>query len=101
MDLLQQSSIMFKKGEMEKRLKKISKQEAQSLKLLEKQELELEKAVDENEKLVETILAEESQAEVKIRMEIEELTGKIGLLNCHLSKVCLTRKKIPGLVYLF
>ena len=92
---------MFKKGEMEKRLKKISKQEAQIFKLLEKQESELMKAVDENETLVETILAEESQDEVKIKMEIEELTGKIGLLNCQLRQVCLTRKKLPGLVYQF
>ena len=81
---------------MEKRMKKISKQEAVSLKLLEKQESELLKAVEENERLVETILVEESPAEVKIRMEIEQLSGNIAMLNCKLMKVgiemCLVRR---------
>ena len=75
---------------MEKRLKKICKQEAESLRLLESQKAELEKAVEETEKLVEQTLAEESPAEVKIRMDIEELTGKMGLLNCQLVKVRIT-----------
>ena len=79
--------MMFRKGGVEKRLKKISKQEAASLKLLEKQESELVKAVEENEKLVETILSKQSPAEVKIRFEIEKLTRKLELLSCDLEKV--------------
>ena len=80
-------SMMFKKGGMQKRLKRISKQEAASLKLLEKQESELVKAVEENDKLVETILGKESPAEVKIREEIEKLTRKLQQLDCELGKV--------------
>ena len=60
------------------------------MRLLESQKAELEKAVEETEKLVEQTLAEESPAEVKIRMDIEELTGKMGLLNCQLVKVRIT-----------
>ena len=60
------------------------------MRLLESQKAELEKAVEENEKLVEQTLAEESPAEVKIRMDIEELTGKVGLLNYQLEKVRIT-----------
>ena len=42
---------MFRRANpVEKRLRKISKQEAASLKLLEKQEVELVKAVEENAK---------------------------------------------------
>jgi uncharacterized membrane protein YheB (UPF0754 family) len=81
------NSIMFKKGGVEKRLKKINKQEAASLKLFEKQESELVKAVEENDRLVETILAKESPAEVKIRSEIEKITRKLQQLNCELGKV--------------
>ena len=71
---------------MEKRLKKICKREGESMRLLESQKAELEKAVEENEKLVEQTLAEESPAEVKIRMDIEELSGKMGLLNSQLER---------------
>ena len=72
---------MFKKGGVEKRLKKITKQEAASLKLLEKQESELVKAVEENDKQVET------PAEVKFGVEIEKLTRKLQQLDCELGKV--------------
>ena len=45
---------MFRRANpVEKRLRKISKQEAASLKLLEKQEVELVKAVEENAREVE------------------------------------------------
>ena len=77
---------------MSKRLKKISKQEAASLKLLEKQESELVKAVEENDKQVETILGKETPAEVKIRVEIEKLTRKIEQLDCDLGKVKIIQK---------
>ena len=60
------------------------------MRLLENQKAELEKAVEENEKLVEQTLAEESPDEVKLRMDIEELTGKIGLLNSQLVKMRTT-----------
>ena len=86
------SSMMFKKGGLERRLKKISKQEAESLKLLEKQEAELVKAVEENDKQVETILGKESPAEVKIRAEIEKLTKKLQQLNCELGKVQIIKQ---------
>eukprot|EP00090_Calanus_glacialis_P014905 TRINITY_DN2376_c0_g1_i2.p1 TRINITY_DN2376_c0_g1~~TRINITY_DN2376_c0_g1_i2.p1 ORF type:complete len:163 (+),score=68.34 TRINITY_DN2376_c0_g1_i2:75-563(+) len=85
--------MMFKKGGVEKRLKKISKHEAASLKLLEKQESELEKAVEENDEQVETILGKESPAEVKIRVEIEKLTRKLQQLDCELGKVHALREK--------
>ena len=82
---------MFRKGGVEKRLKKISIQEAASMKLLEKQEIELVKAVEENERLVETVLVKQSPAEAKIRSEIDKLTRKLKQLNCDLEKV----KKMP------
>ena len=78
---------MFRKGGMEKRLKKINKQEVASIKLLEKQESELVKAVEENDKQVETILAKESPAEVKIRTEMDKLSIKLRQLNSELVKV--------------
>ena len=81
---------MLSKGGMDKRLDKIRRQEAASLKLLLKQESELLAAVEENENLVEKFLAAESQTEVKIRMEIEELTQKVELLNSQQSKVINT-----------
>ena len=78
---------MFRKGGVERRLKKISKQEAASIRLLEKQETELVKAVEENDKQMETILARESPAEVKIRTEIEKLSIRLKQLNGELVKV--------------
>ena len=83
----QQDSNMFRKGGMERRLKKINNQEAESIKLLEKQEAELVKALEENDKQVETVLAKESPAEVKIRTEIEKLRSKLEQLNSELVKV--------------
>ena len=71
-------------------MKKIFKQESKSLKLLERQRSELEKAVEENDKLVERSLSNEAADETKIRADIEELTGKMELLNCQLVKVRLT-----------
>ena len=81
---------MLSKGGMDKRLDKIRRQEAASLKLLLKQESELLAAVEENENLVGKFLAAESQTELKIRMEIEELTQKVELLNSQQSKVINT-----------
>ena len=46
-------------------MRKISKQEAASLKLLEKQEVELVKAVEENAREVEARLAKETPAEAR------------------------------------
>ena len=78
---------MCRKGGVERRLKKISKQEAASIKLLEKQETELVKAVEENDKQVETILARESPSEVKIRTGIEKLSIRLKQWNDKLVKV--------------
>ena len=84
---------------MEKRLKKVSKQEAASLKLLEKQEAELVKAVEENDRLVETVLTKETPAEVKIRAEIDKLTGKLRQINCDLEKVRILTNKVRHLLF--
>ena len=78
---------MFKKGGVERRLRKINKQEAASLKLLEKQECELVKAVEQNDKLVEAIISKETPVEVKIRKDIEKLSSKIQQLENELIKV--------------
>ena len=72
---------------MGKRLKKIYKQEAETLRLLENQKAELAKAIEENVKLIQDELEEESPAEMKIRQEIEDLTERVGLLNTQLTKV--------------
>ena len=72
---------------MEKRIKKIYKQEIKALKLLESQEDDLQKAVVENEKLIEMNLLRESKEERKLRQEIEELTNKQEKLNSKLTKV--------------
>ena len=82
---------------MGKRLKKIYKQEAESLRLLESQKSELTKAVEENEKLVKEVLEEESPAEVKIRQEVDELTERVGSLNTQLMKV---RKAVQDYIHL-
>ena len=78
---------MFKKEGIGKRLKKISKQEAASLKLLEQQEVELMKAMEENERLLDATITKETPREVKINAEIEKLTKKIEQLNCDLEMV--------------
>ena len=78
---------MFKKEGIGKRLKKISKQEAASLKLLEQQEVELMKAMEENERLLAATITKETPREVKIKAEIEKLTKKIEQLNCDLEMV--------------
>ena len=72
---------------MGKKLKKIYKQEAETLRLLENQKAELAKAIEENVKLIQDELEEESPAEMKIRQEIEDLTERVGLLNTQLTKV--------------
>ena len=74
---------------MGKRLKKIYKQEAESLRLLENQKIELAKAIEENVKLIRDELEEESPAEIKIRQEIEDLKEKVELLNTQLTKVTI------------
>ena len=79
--------MMFKKDGIGKRLKKISKHEAASVKLLEQQESELEKAVKENQSLLQKTLTKETPREVKIRSDIEKLTKKIEELNCNLEMV--------------
>ena len=79
---------MFRKGNpVERRLKKISKQEAASLKLLEKQEAELVKAVEENSRLVAARLARETPAEARLRGEIEKITRRLASLNSDIEKV--------------
>ena len=75
---------------MEKIMKKIFKQESESIKILESHKSDLEKAVEENDKLMERSLSNEAAAETTIRADIEELTGKMELLNCQLGKVRLT-----------
>ena len=71
---------------------KINKQECESLKLLEKQEAELLKAIEDNESLVKTVLAKESPSEMKIKLEIESLTKKLGKINCSFEKVTLSNQ---------
>ena len=79
---------MFRKGNpVERRLRKISKQEAASLKLLEKQEVELVKAVEENAKEVETRLARETPAEAKLKAEIDRVTRRLANLTSDMQKV--------------
>ena len=77
------------KAMMGKRLKKIYKQEAESLRLLENQKIELAKAIEENVKLIRDELEEESPPEIKIRQEIEDLKEKVELLNTQLTKVTI------------
>ena len=72
---------------VERRLRKISKQETASLKLLEKQEAELVKAVQENQEQVAARLARESPAETKLRAEVEKLTRRLAGLGTDLEKV--------------
>ena len=83
------ASRMFKKNGMEKRLKKINRQEEAGLRLLEKQESELVKAIHENDKLVELLRSKQSPTEIKIREEISKLTAKLKQLNHELEKVIL------------
>ena len=79
---------MFRKGNpVERRLRKISKQEAASLKLLEKQEVELVKAVEENAREVETRLARETPAEAKLKAEIDRVTRRLANLTSDMQKV--------------
>ena len=79
---------MFRKANpVEKRLRKISKQETASLKLMEKQEQELVKAVEENVRAVETRLSKETPAEAKLKAEIDRLTKRLATLNTDMETV--------------
>ena len=80
---------MFKKNGMEKRLKKINRQEEAGLRLLEKQEIELVKAIEENDKQVEALRSKQSPTEIKLKEEISKLTTKLKQLNNELEKVIL------------
>ena len=80
---------MFKKNGMEKRLKKINRQEEAGLRLLEKQEMELVKAIEENDKQVEALRSKQSPTEIKLKEEISKLTTKLKQLNNELEKVIL------------
>ena len=93
---------MFRKGNpVERRLKKICKQEAASLKLLEKQEAELVKAVEENSRLVAARLARETPAEARLRGEIEKITRRLASLNSDIEKVSVQQFNVyqDDLVY--
>ena len=80
---------MFKKNGIEKRLKKINRQEEAGLKLLEKQEMELVKAIEENDKQEEALRSKQSPTEIKLKEEIFKLTTKLKQLNNKLEKVIL------------
>ena len=83
---------MFRRvNPVEKRLRKISKQEAASLKLLEKQEVELVKAVEENAREVEARLAKETPAEAKLKAEIDRVTRRLANLTSDMEKVIYRR----------
>lgn len=87
-ETLEGAGRMFRKGNpVERRLRKISKQEAASLKLLEKQEVELVKAVEENAREVETRLARETPAEAKLKAEIDRVTRRLANLTSDMQKV--------------
>ena len=83
---------MFKKTGVEKRLRKISRNEAASVKLLENQEYELCKALDENSKLIEKRLSKQSPGELKITQEVEKLSKRLTQLNIDLEKMRLKRE---------
>ena len=73
---------MFRRANpVEKRLRKISKQEAASLKLLEKQEVELVKAVEENAGGVEARLVKETPAEAKLKADLDRVTRRVANLT--------------------
>ena len=91
---------MFRKGNpVERRLRKISKQEAASLKLLEKQEVELVKAVEENAREVETRLARETPAEAKLKAEIDRVTRRLANLTSDMQKVINHGRPYLHIVY--
>ena len=85
-------AIMFRKTGVEKRLRKISRNEAASIKLLESQESELCKALDENSQLIEKRLSKQSPGEVKITQEVEKLSKRLTQLNIDLEKMRLKRE---------
>ena len=83
---------MFKKTGVEKRLRKISRNEAASVKLLENQEQELCKALDENSRIIEKRLSKQSPGEMKITQEVEKLSKRLTQLNIDLEKMRLKRE---------
>ena len=83
---------MFKKTGVEKRLRKISRNEAASVKLLENQEQELSKALDENSRIIEKRLSKQSPGEMKITQEVEKLSKRLTQLNIDLEKMRLKRE---------
>ena len=73
-------------------MRKISRNEAASIKLLESQESELCKALDENSQLIEKRLRKQSPGEVKITQEVEKLSKRLTQLNIDLEKMRLKRE---------
>ena len=73
-------------------MRKISRNEAASIKLLESQESELCKALDENSQLIEKRLSKQSPGEVKITQEVEKLSKRLTQLNIDLDKMRLKRE---------
>ncbi len=76
---------MSKKDNIERRLRKIEKEEAKATKLLSKRRRDLAKALDDNERMVEQAVARgKSPAEAKLESDIEKLarvrtnTGEIS-----------------------
>jgi len=82
----------MRKSAVERRLRKIDKNEVAGLRLLERQEADLEVAIQENERLVEARMAKKSQAEVKLTGEVDKLTKKLAQLNIELEKIKQTRE---------
>ncbi|CAB4059942.1 unnamed protein product [Lepeophtheirus salmonis] len=72
---------------LEKRMRKIEKNEDKAVKILNKQKKELLKAIDENEKIIQQKLAKTAPAEIKLELELEKLNKRVDVVKEELEKI--------------
>jgi len=83
--------MFHKRDNVQRRLVKIKKQESKTLKFLLKQEEELSKACEENNKLIQNYLEKETNEEIMLKKEVDELTKKRNLLEDRIEELRKTR----------
>jgi len=83
--------MFHKRDNVQRRLVKIKKQESKTLKFLLKQEEELSKAFEENNKLIQNYLEKETNEEIMLKKEVDELTKKRNLLEDRIEELRKTR----------
>lgn len=74
---------MSKKDNIERRLRKIEKEEAKATKMLSKRRMDLAKALEDNDRMIEQAVTRgKTNAELKLETEIEKLSRVSFNMKC-------------------